>query len=190
MMPDTLPDVRSYDEIEAEVKAFEEAERRRLQLDEDPIDHWVDCNPQTFTRADRDATTILFGGLTLAHDQIVSAAIAGTLAVASRAEMRRSSTSPPPEWATIQASTKWRGAPPRWPRTVWRRRPSDSRPTNSASVSSSCGGHAVSWTRRKARTPAVHAPTPMTNARSRTRSRRRKVGLATARSPSTGQVSP
>jgi len=77
MMPDTLPDVRSYDEIEAEVKAFEEAERRRLQLDEDPIDHWVDCNPQTFTRADRDATTILFGGLTLAHDQIVSAAIAG-----------------------------------------------------------------------------------------------------------------
>src|SRR2546426_8775660 len=44
--------------------------------------------------------------------------------------------------------------------------------------------------RRKARTPAVHAPTPMTNARSRTRSRRSKVGLASARSPSKGASIP
>src|ERR1700704_2782513 len=77
MTPETQSAVRGYDDIEAEVKAFEEAERRRLNLHEDPIDHWVDTNPQGFTRAQRDETTILFGGLTIAHDQMVSAGLAG-----------------------------------------------------------------------------------------------------------------
>ena len=77
MTPETLPEVRDYDDIEAEVKAFEEAERRRLNLNDEPIAHWVDPNPQRFTRAERGHTTILFGGLTIAHDQMVSAALAG-----------------------------------------------------------------------------------------------------------------
>ena len=69
--------IKGYDEIEAEVHAFEQAERRRLNLDVDPIEHWVDANPQAFTRAERSHTTILFGGLTLAHDLLVRAAFAG-----------------------------------------------------------------------------------------------------------------
>src|SRR5262245_21582718 len=77
MTPETLPVVKDYDDIEAEVKAFEEAERRRLGLNGDPIAHAVDPNPQGFTRAERAHTTILFGGLTIAHDQMVSAALAG-----------------------------------------------------------------------------------------------------------------
>src|SRR5207249_3970234 len=77
MTPETLPEVRDYDDIEAEVKAFEEAERRRLNLNDEPIAHWVDPNPQRFTRAERGHTTILFGGLTIAHDQMVSAALTG-----------------------------------------------------------------------------------------------------------------
>jgi predicted nucleotide-binding protein (sugar kinase/HSP70/actin superfamily) len=80
MMPDTLstlPAVPTYDEIEAEVQAFEAAERRRLGLDEEKVEHWIDRNPQSFTRAERDRTTILAGGLTVAHDQLVSAALAG-----------------------------------------------------------------------------------------------------------------
>ena len=77
MTPLTESTVLDYDQIEAEVKAFEDAERRRLGLDEDPIEHWVDANPQTFTRAQRAHTTILFGGLTMAHDQLVRAALAG-----------------------------------------------------------------------------------------------------------------
>ncbi len=77
MTPETQPEVMGYDDIEAELKAFEEAERRRLNLNEEPITHWMDPNPQTFKRAERDSTTILFGGLTIAHDQIVSAALAG-----------------------------------------------------------------------------------------------------------------
>ena len=77
MTHDTQHSVLDYDQIEAELKAFEDAERRRLGLDDDPIDHWIDANPQTFTRAERAHTTILFGGLTMAHDQLVRAALAG-----------------------------------------------------------------------------------------------------------------
>jgi predicted nucleotide-binding protein (sugar kinase/HSP70/actin superfamily) len=77
MMHDTEPSVLEYDQIEAELKAFEDAERQRLGLDEAPVDHWVDRNPQMFTRAERPHTTILFGGLTMAHDQLVRAALAG-----------------------------------------------------------------------------------------------------------------
>jgi predicted nucleotide-binding protein (sugar kinase/HSP70/actin superfamily) len=69
--------VMGYDDIEAAVRAFEETERRRLKLDAEPIAHWVDQNPQTFTRRQRDSTTILLGGLTVAHDQIVTAALGG-----------------------------------------------------------------------------------------------------------------
>lgn len=71
------PPTVDFDEIEAEVRAFEEAERRRLGLDEQAVDHWVDPNPQTFTKAQRAHTQILFGGLTMAHDQLVRAALAG-----------------------------------------------------------------------------------------------------------------
>ena len=77
MTPETRLEVKGYDDIEAEVKAFEEAERRRLNLNDEPIAHWVDPNPQRFTRAERGHTTILFGGLTIAHDQMVSAALTG-----------------------------------------------------------------------------------------------------------------
>ena len=67
----------TFDDIELQVEAFEREERKRLQLDEKSVEHWVDPNPQAFTRAERAGTTILFGGLTLAHDQIVRAAFAG-----------------------------------------------------------------------------------------------------------------
>src|SRR2546427_1532476 len=74
MMPEIEAKVMGYDDIEAELQAFEAAERRRLNLDEKPV-HWVDANPQAFTRAQRAHTKILFGGLTLAHDQMVASAL-------------------------------------------------------------------------------------------------------------------
>src|SRR5205823_2546883 len=74
MIPENDATVIGYDAIEAELKAFEMAERRRLNLDEEPV-HWVDANPRVFTRAQRDHTTILFGGLTIAHDQLVASAL-------------------------------------------------------------------------------------------------------------------
>src|SRR5687767_6108873 len=66
-----------YTAIEAELKAFEAEERKRLGLDEKEIEHWRDKNPQTFTKEQRASTTILLGGLTLAHDVLVTGAMAG-----------------------------------------------------------------------------------------------------------------
>ena len=77
MTPETLEQAKSFDDIEAEVRAFEAAERQRLGLIDHPIAHWSDRNPQGFTRAQRGHTTILFGGLTVAHDVLVRSALAG-----------------------------------------------------------------------------------------------------------------
>jgi hypothetical protein len=67
----------SFEEIEAQVARFERAERRRLGLDEPVRQQWRDANPRTFTRAQRDTTTILLGGLTAAQDLFVQAALEG-----------------------------------------------------------------------------------------------------------------
>src|SRR5229473_1906123 len=77
MTPEVDSKVIGYEEIDAMLEAFEAAERKRLQLDQEPVEQWSDPNPQTFTRAQRDSTTILFGGLTLAHDEILTAALGG-----------------------------------------------------------------------------------------------------------------
>jgi predicted nucleotide-binding protein (sugar kinase/HSP70/actin superfamily) len=73
-MSDTLLD---YDEIERELRVFEAEERRRLGLEEERVEHWHDPNPQAFTRDERDTTTILLGGLTIAHDMLITGALAG-----------------------------------------------------------------------------------------------------------------
>ena len=67
----------SYVEIEDELKAFEIRERERLGLEEVVIDHWFDPNPQQFTQAQREHTTLLFGGLTIAQDYLVGGALKG-----------------------------------------------------------------------------------------------------------------
>jgi predicted nucleotide-binding protein (sugar kinase/HSP70/actin superfamily) len=67
--------VCGYDQIEAELRSFEETERRRLGLDARPERHWHDANPQQFTRAQRATTTILLGGLTIAQDTLIQAAL-------------------------------------------------------------------------------------------------------------------
>lgn len=64
-----------YDDIERELQVFEAEERSKLGLDEPVPEQWRDANPQTFTRADRETTTILLGGLTLAHDLLLTAAL-------------------------------------------------------------------------------------------------------------------
>lgn len=73
MNPSTTP--LSYEEIEAELQAFEAAERTRLGLEEKPVEHWIDRNPQGFTKSQRDGTTILCGGLTKAQDLLISAGL-------------------------------------------------------------------------------------------------------------------
>ena len=63
-------------DIEAQLAAFEAEERRRLGLD-DVKEHWHDPVPQGFTRKERDSTTILVSGLTMAHDYLIEGALKG-----------------------------------------------------------------------------------------------------------------
>ena len=100
------------------------------------------------------------------ESRVQSAAIAGTLATAKSAEKNRSASSPPPKCTTSHATRKWSGAPPRSPCTVRKRSGSDSRPTKSARVSSSWGGHAVRRAMKKPATASAHAATPRANQRS------------------------
>lgn len=58
-------------DIDAELRAFEEAERARLGLPH--RDQWIeDMADLTFTKSERSKITMLIGGLTVAHDYIVS----------------------------------------------------------------------------------------------------------------------
>jgi predicted nucleotide-binding protein (sugar kinase/HSP70/actin superfamily) len=66
-----------YSEIEKELAEFETQERKRLGIEEEKPAHWHDANPQQFTAAERATTTILLGGLTLAHDTLVTGALEG-----------------------------------------------------------------------------------------------------------------
>src|ERR1043165_4400405 len=72
-----MSDVLDYEAIEKELKAFEAEERKRLGLPEEKVEHWHDPNPQQFVRSERETTTILLGGLTLAHDTLVTGALGG-----------------------------------------------------------------------------------------------------------------
>ncbi len=67
----------NFQDIEAELEAFERSERERLGLVEEVVEHWVDENPQQFTSAQRAHTTLLLGGLTAAQDIFICAAFAG-----------------------------------------------------------------------------------------------------------------
>jgi predicted nucleotide-binding protein (sugar kinase/HSP70/actin superfamily) len=62
--------------IEEELSRFAEEQRAALGLDRETA-HWTDPNPQHFTRAQRKTTTVLVGGLTIAHDYLISATLAG-----------------------------------------------------------------------------------------------------------------
>ncbi len=75
--PESDLDAIAYDRIEAELKAFEEQEKQRLGITEEPVRHWHDANPRTFHRSERESTTLLFGGLTYAHDLLIGAALEG-----------------------------------------------------------------------------------------------------------------
>src|SRR4051794_22968217 len=71
MMSENDDRAMDYGEIEKELAAFEAEERKRLGIEQEQVQHWHDPNPQGFTRDERETTTILLGGLTLAHDTLL-----------------------------------------------------------------------------------------------------------------------
>jgi predicted nucleotide-binding protein (sugar kinase/HSP70/actin superfamily) len=64
-------------DMDAELKRFEEEERKRLGLDV-KTDHWIeDMAGLTFTKKEKAKITMLVGGLTMAHDFFVEAGLRG-----------------------------------------------------------------------------------------------------------------
>ncbi len=64
-------------DMEAELKKFEEEERKRLGLDT-KTEHWIeDMAGLTFTKKEKSKITMLVGGLTMAHDYFVEAGLRG-----------------------------------------------------------------------------------------------------------------
>jgi predicted nucleotide-binding protein (sugar kinase/HSP70/actin superfamily) len=70
-------DPMSIEAIEAQLKQFELEERKRLGLPIENAQHWFDAVPREFTREQREHTTILVSGLTMAHDLFIQAALRG-----------------------------------------------------------------------------------------------------------------
>ncbi|MBX2880276.1 MAG: hypothetical protein KTR32_10110 [Granulosicoccus sp.] len=69
-------DVESYlQEVEANIKAYE-TELQDTQ-EGSGTEHWRDTNPNQFTAAQREHTTVLHAGLTMAHDLFVQSAFRG-----------------------------------------------------------------------------------------------------------------
>jgi predicted nucleotide-binding protein (sugar kinase/HSP70/actin superfamily) len=64
-------------DMDAEMTKFEEEERKRLGLDT-KTEHWIeDMANLSFTKKEKATLTLLIGGLTLAHDYFVEAALRG-----------------------------------------------------------------------------------------------------------------
>ncbi len=64
-------------DLDEQLKAFEDEERVRLGLPTEPKKQYVEDVPQTFTKKQRAHTTVLVGGLTMAHDLFVQEALSG-----------------------------------------------------------------------------------------------------------------
>ena len=70
-------DAMSLEAIEQQLKQFEIEERKRLGLPTENAKQWFDAVPREFTREQREHTTILVSGLTMAHDLFIQAALRG-----------------------------------------------------------------------------------------------------------------
>jgi predicted nucleotide-binding protein (sugar kinase/HSP70/actin superfamily) len=69
--------VLSLEEIDEQLGIYGTRERQRLGLIQQAVEHWADLAPRTFTRAQRKHTTLLFGGLTRAQDNLLGGALRG-----------------------------------------------------------------------------------------------------------------
>jgi len=76
---DPLPeqDLLGFEQIENELRVYEDEQRQRLGIKEEAEEHFVDKNPQEFYASQRAHTTILNGGLTQAQDYLIGGAIGG-----------------------------------------------------------------------------------------------------------------
>ena len=62
---------------EAELKQYEEQLRKELGIGAEETRHFTRPEERPFLKQTRESTTILFGGLTVAHDQLIQQAVQG-----------------------------------------------------------------------------------------------------------------
>ncbi len=67
--------LEKVNQIERELLEFEQRERQKLGLDDLHVDQWAEPQLPKFTKEQRDKTTILVGGLTMAQDLLVQASM-------------------------------------------------------------------------------------------------------------------
>src|SRR5436190_14293845 len=70
-------DALSLEAIEQQLEQFEREERERLGLPTEQAKQWFDPLPREFTAKQREHTTLLVSGLTMAHDLFCQAALRG-----------------------------------------------------------------------------------------------------------------
>ncbi|MEW9674043.1 2-hydroxyglutaryl-CoA dehydratase [Ammoniphilus sp. 3BR4] len=63
--------------IEQELKRYQAEWEARLGMEQASREQWFDPVPRQFFAKDKESTTILFGGLTMAHDYLVEGALSG-----------------------------------------------------------------------------------------------------------------
>lgn len=63
--------------LEDKLLSFQKDQEKALGLDQENKNHWFDPVPRQFLAKDKSATTLLFGGLTMAHDYLVEGALQG-----------------------------------------------------------------------------------------------------------------
>lgn len=63
--------------LEGYLESYQAEWEARLGLDQPSREQWFDPVPRQFFAKDKETTTILFGGLTMAHDYLVEGALAG-----------------------------------------------------------------------------------------------------------------
>ncbi len=68
---------RFLQDVESSVEVFEREELERLHGTDEQKPHWYDANPTEFTAAQREHTTVLHAGLTMAHDLFIQSAFRG-----------------------------------------------------------------------------------------------------------------
>ena len=69
--------VMDREEIDAKTRAYEEQLRKEMGLVKKEITHFEKPIERTWTKDQKDSTTILFGGLTLAHEELALEAMRG-----------------------------------------------------------------------------------------------------------------
>ena len=67
--------VMDEQELEAKAQAYEEQLRSEMGLGKKEVEHFQKPFERRWTKDQRDSTTILWGGLTLAHEELVSDAM-------------------------------------------------------------------------------------------------------------------